>query len=151
MVRTADRESIIPWKVYTVKYISIKVEEIDKQFRLTTIKPLHAKWLVEYFNEITSQTNSSIIINGWKAAGIYDALEVSASGLPSIDSFEVISALNSIYDLTSNLFTIDGLTDGLRENFVNNINDEESSGWQESDEDNADFKRNAIGIIIDDE
>ena len=28
-----------------------KVEEIKTGFRLTKLKPLHAKWLVEYYNE----------------------------------------------------------------------------------------------------
>lgn len=152
MVLTANRESIISRKVFALKYISIKVEKIDIQIRCTTVKPLLSKWLVEYFNEITSQTGSSIIVNCLKEAGIYDSLEAVVSGLPSIDPLEVISALANTYDSTTNFFTIDGLTDVLRENFVNDINDQESSEWEESDdEDNADFKRNANDIVIGDE
>ena len=87
-----------------------------------------------------------------KEAGIYDALEAVVSGLPSIAPFEVISSLANTYDSTTNFFTIDGLTDVLRENFVNDINDQESSEWEESDdEDNADFKRNANDIVMGDE
>ena len=127
MVLTANRESIISRKVFALKYISIKVEKIDIQIRCTTVKPLLSKWLVEYFNEITSQTGSSIIVNCLKEAGIYDSLEAVVSGLPSIDPLEVISALANTYDSTTNFFTIDGLTDVLRENFVNDINDQESS------------------------
>ena len=56
-----------------------KVEEIKIEFRLTTLKPLHAKWLVEYYNEITSENGSYVIINGWKAADIYEAIGL---GLP---------------------------------------------------------------------
>ena len=41
-----------------------KVAEIKIEFRLTTLKPLHAKWLVEYYNEITSENGSSVIISG---------------------------------------------------------------------------------------
>ena len=51
-------------------YLGKKVEEIKIEFCLTTLKPLHAKWLVEYYNEITSENGSSVIINGWEAAGI---------------------------------------------------------------------------------
>lgn len=47
MAHTSDREPVIPRK---------KVKEIDLQFPLTTVKPLHAKWLVAYCNEVTSQT-----------------------------------------------------------------------------------------------
>ena len=32
-----------------------KVEEIKTGICLTTLKPLHAKWLVEYYNQITSE------------------------------------------------------------------------------------------------
>jgi hypothetical protein len=28
--------------------------------------------LVEYYNEITSQAGSSVIVKGWRAAGIYN-------------------------------------------------------------------------------
>ena len=58
-----------------------KVEEIKIEFRLTSLKPLHAKWLVEYYNEIASENGSSVIINGWKAAGLYDAIKAGSSGL----------------------------------------------------------------------
>ena len=61
-----------------------KVEEIKIKFRLTTLKSLHAKWLVEYYNEITSENGSSVIINGWKAAGIYNAIKAGSSWLQSI-------------------------------------------------------------------
>ena len=37
-----------------------KVEEIKIEFCLTTLKPLHAKWLVEYYNEITSENGSYV-------------------------------------------------------------------------------------------
>ena len=57
-----------------------KVEEIKIEIRLTTLKPLHAKWLVEYYSEITSGNGSSVIINGWKVAGIYDAIKAGSSG-----------------------------------------------------------------------
>ena len=47
-----------------------KVEEIKIEFYLTTLKPLHVKLLVEYYNEIMLKNGSSVIIKGWKAAGI---------------------------------------------------------------------------------
>ena len=74
-----------------------KVEEIKVEFLLTTLKPLHAKWLVESYNEITSENGSSVIINGWKAADIYDAIKAGSSGLQSIDPFKDISPLISCH------------------------------------------------------
>ena len=41
-----------------------KFEEIKIEFSLTTHKPLNAKWLVEFYNKITSENGSSVIING---------------------------------------------------------------------------------------
>ena len=75
-----------------------KVEETKIEFHLTISKPLLAKWLVEYYNEITSKNGSSVIINGWKAAGIYDAIKTGSSGLQSIDPFEDISPLVTEHD-----------------------------------------------------
>ena len=75
-----------------------KVEEIKIEFCLTILKPLHAKWLVEFYNEITSENGSSVIINGWKAAGIYDATKAWSSGLQSIDPLEDIPPLVTEHD-----------------------------------------------------
>ena len=132
-----------------------KVEEIMIEFCLTTLKLLHAKCLVEYYNKITSENGSSVIINGWKAAGVYDAIKAGSSGLQSIDQFEDISPLVTAHD-ESELFlpaTIDQLTDELRENFVNVPFDEEDSEWEPSEnKDDFDSERNIFDdIIIDDE
>ena len=47
--------------------IGKNVDEVNIKFTLTTIKPLHAKWLVEFFNEMTSESGATVILNGWKA------------------------------------------------------------------------------------
>ena len=41
-------------------------------FKLSTMKPLVTKWLIELFDYLS--TNSSLITNGFKAAGIEEAL-----------------------------------------------------------------------------
>ena len=48
--------------------------EFNIEFRLSVIKPLHAKWLVEYYNHISSETGTEVIVNEFKLAGIYDAI-----------------------------------------------------------------------------
>ena len=35
--------------------LGTKIEEIKIEFRFTTFKPLHAKWVVEYYNEISQK------------------------------------------------------------------------------------------------
>ena len=39
-----------------------KIEDVNIQLRLTTLKPLHAKWLLEFYNHITSETDAEIIL-----------------------------------------------------------------------------------------
>ena len=132
-----------------------KVEEIKIDFRLTALKPLHAKRLVEYYNKITSENGSSVIINDWKAASTYVAIKAGSSGLQSIGPFEDISPLVTEHDESESFLpaTIDQLTDELRENFVNVPFDEENSEWEQSDnEDDVDSERNIFDdIIIDDQ
>ena len=132
-----------------------KVEEIKIDFRLTTLKPLQVKRLVEYYNEITSENGSSFIINGWKAAGIYDAIKAGSSGLQSIDLFGDISPLATEHDESESFLpvTIDQLTDELRENFVNVPFDEKNSDLEQSDNKNDVDSERIISddVIIDDE
>ena len=132
-----------------------KVEVIKIEFRLTTLKPLHAKWLVEYYKDSTSENGSSVIINGWKAAGISDAIKAGSSGLQSIDPFEDISPFVTEHGGSESFLpvTIDQLTNELRENFVNVTFDEKIFEWEQSDNgDDVDSERNIFDdIIIDDE
>ena len=64
-----------------------QLEDIDVDFRLTILKPLHAQWLVNMFNFFTSQNGAEIIIKGWKKAGIVGVLDGTIV-LPSEDPFE---------------------------------------------------------------
>ena len=131
------------------------IEEIDVKFKLTTIKPLYAKWLVEYYNEMTSESGSKVIVSGWKASGIFDAVEMGSSVLPSIDPFQDISPLISSNDQLDSEQLVNHhkqyLTDEIKEHFVNESfeTDDEEEEW--IDENGVDFNRNSFGIIIDDE
>ena len=60
---------------------------------VSTLKPLHAGWVVDFYNHVTSAEGKKIVLNGWKAAGIYDALKLGGSKLPSIDPFHDIDPL----------------------------------------------------------
>ena len=82
------------WYTQQVDYAlqaGTKVENIKIDFKLTTMKPLYAKWIVQYYNHITSDAGTEVIINGWKRAGIFDAVKNGKSGLPNIDPFEEIA------------------------------------------------------------
>ena len=130
-----------------------KMEEIEINFKLTTIKPLHAKWVVEFYSEITAEPGAKVIVNGWKASGIFDAVEMGSTALPSVDPFHDISPLiASDTTIESELGDHLKITDEIKEHFVNdpaNIVDDEEEEWL--DENDVDFNRNAFDIIIDDE
>ena len=51
------------------------IEEIDVKLQLTTLKSLHADWLVELYNEMTKSEGKEVIMSGWKAAGIIEAIK----------------------------------------------------------------------------
>ena len=70
-----------------------KVEDIEVKFYLTIIKHSHAKWLMEFYNHITSEKGSEIIINDWKRSWIYEAVKNGSSSLLSIDPFNEIAPL----------------------------------------------------------
>ena len=55
-----------------------ELENIDIAYRLTVIKPLHASWMVELYNHMSSDAGLKVVINGWKAAGIFDAVSMGS-------------------------------------------------------------------------
>ena len=73
----------------------IALEDIDIRFQLTTMKPLHANWLIDLYNKLTSPQVKDVIIGGWKKSGIWDALKLGSRGLPSINPFEEIELMDS--------------------------------------------------------
>ena len=82
--------------------------------------------MLEFYNEITSEAGSEIIVNGWKATGIYDAIEMGSSALPSIDPFQDISPLpiaDADDDGSGN--SLANLSSGLKEDFVNVVEDDD--------------------------
>ena len=68
-------------------------EEIEVKLLLPKLKPLHASWLIELYNHITSTATKEIIANGWKAAGITDAIKNNSSFLDPLDPFFTIDPL----------------------------------------------------------
>ena len=47
-------------------------DEIQVDLRLSTLKPLHAGWVIEAWNQV--RDNAECLITGWRKAGIIDAL-----------------------------------------------------------------------------
>ena len=48
------------------------VEDIKMDFHLSTIKPIHAKWLIDV--HVSMKEKSELIIDEFKKSGIFDSL-----------------------------------------------------------------------------
>ena len=62
------------------------LDEIEVDFRLTTLKPLHAQWLIALYNYCTSEKGTHVIAKGWKKSGITGVIDKSTV-LPAVDPF----------------------------------------------------------------
>ena len=69
------------------------IKDIEISLKLSIVKPLHAKWLIEMYNHMTSSEGRDVCLKGWKVAGISDAAEKGLDGLPNLDPFHDIDPL----------------------------------------------------------
>ena len=81
----------------------VELDDIGVDYRLSVLKPLHAKWLVELYNHVSTDEGEEIVANSWKKAGIFDAIKLGSSGLPSLDPFADICPLIESLQLRENL------------------------------------------------
>ena len=56
------------------------LDEISIKFKVMTMKYLHAKWVIDVFNQLSSFEEKKLILAGWNALGILDALESGLAG-----------------------------------------------------------------------
>ena len=64
----------VPKEVTPVEEVTQALESIEVKLRLSTIKTLHANWLIDLYNFLTSPQGRAINVNGWKMTGIVDAI-----------------------------------------------------------------------------
>ena len=69
------------------------IDAVDVNLRLTTLKPLHAHWVVNFYTEMTTVKGNHIIESGWRGAGTTSAIRLSSKNLPAIDPFHDIDPL----------------------------------------------------------
>ena len=71
------------------------LENIDITFLLTIMKPLHAGWLISCYDKLSSSEGKQVILSGWRAAGITEAIEKGVGGFnPVIDPFHHVDPFN---------------------------------------------------------
>ena len=119
-------------------------ENIEMKFHLTEIKPIHAKWITQFYDYMSTEDGSKVIINSWKKSGISDAFTNGSSSLPSLDPFQTIAPLPQLDGEPSETI----YPSNVSQDFVNVREDDDDSDWGDND---VDFERNAFDFIIDDE
>ena len=125
--------------------VSKKVEDTEMKFQLTEIKPIHANWISQFYNHMSTDEGFKVIINGWKKSGISDAVTGGLSSLPSLNPFQDIAPLPQSLEVHETIIPAN-----ITDDFINLclINDDEDSDWgYEEDE----FERHAFDFVIDDE
>ena len=95
----------------------VNIEDVQVTLQLTKLKPIHAAWVVDLFNHMTTDIGKEIIESGWRAAGILDALKLGLEKLPSVDPFSDIAPMLNDDD-QSNEVTLLALCDVTAEEFV---------------------------------
>ena len=73
-----------------------ELDDIEIDYRLSVLKPLHAKWLISFYNYMTTTKGQEVISNGWKRSGIYDSITLGSSKLPALDPFSHICPLMEV-------------------------------------------------------
>ena len=66
-----------------------ELDDIEIDYRLSVLKPLHAKWLISFYNYMTTTKGQEVISNGWKRSGIYDSITLGSSELPAFDHLAI--------------------------------------------------------------
>ena len=103
------------------------------KLRLSTLKPIHAGWIVDFYNYITSEEGRKVIESGWEAAGIADAIRLGSKVLPSLDPFDDIDPLIDQFDVSTDINAVCNLTEEQIEG--NQKDTEEEDNGEDDDED----------------
>ena len=75
-----------------------ELENITIKFLLLTMKPLHAGWLIDCYNQLTSSHGKDIILAGWRASRISAAAEDGLIGF-LIDPFNEIDPFDQTIEI----------------------------------------------------
>ena len=72
--------------------------------KLSILKPLHAKWLIDLYNYMTLPDGQAVLLKGWKVAGITEAVQKGFNGFPSLGPFHDIDPLSFTPNAEDNTF-----------------------------------------------
>ena len=109
-----------------------ELEDIQIDYRLSVLKPMHAKWLISFYD----YEGKVAIASGWRKSGILDAVEMGLSKLPVLDPFNDICPLVDA-SLPKETLSLASLFPQELESYRTKITDEiddDESEWEVDDE-----------------
>ena len=83
------RKKFVTWYAEEIKKqmdAGVPAESIDVNLKLTSLKALHANWLIELYNVPTTADGRETVLNGWKKSCVTAVLKKKEI-LPSKDPF----------------------------------------------------------------
>ena len=122
----------------------VMLENVQVKLNLTILKPIHAGWLVDFYNHMTTDKGFDIIKNGWKAAGTTNAIHLGLNNLPSVDPFDEMDPMLQLTTASADqnqLAAISRITiDEIQLRYPNpseDNSDENDLGWEDPQQERA--------------
>ena len=132
------------------------MHDINIDLKLSKLKPLHAEWLVELYNQMSTAEGQKIIHSAWKASGITEAMKTGKASLQPLDPFHDIDPMVELDDegVDFNLREVCNLNESQLANgcsYKNEDSDESSSESESEYVPADDFERNVFDTILNDD
>ena len=67
------------------------------------MKPLHAEWITDFYNHMTTPESKKIMESRWLSSGVSDAIRLGSNKLSSIDPFDNIAPMTDAKSFTISL------------------------------------------------
>ena len=133
-----------------------ELHDINIDLKLSKLKPLHAEWLVELYNQMSTAEGQKIIHSAWKASGITEAMKAGKASLQPLDPFHDIDSIVELDDegVDFNLQEVYNLNKSQLANrcsYKNQSSDESSSESESEHVPTDDFEQNVFDAVLDDE
>ena len=81
---------MVQWQISIGLENGQELEDSQIDYRLSALKPMHAKWLISFYDFMSSLEGKVVIASGWRKSGILDAVGMGLSKLPVLDPFNDI-------------------------------------------------------------
>ena len=122
----------------------VMLENVQVKLNLTILKPIHAGWLVDFYNHMTTDKGFDIIKNRWKAAGTTNTIRLGLNNLPSVDPFDEMDPMLQLSTASADqnqLAAISRITlDEIQMRYPNpseDNSDENDLGWEDPQQERA--------------